>query len=360
MNTTIQVQANGGPYPVIIGSGLRHQIGTWLAAHGFSERALFIVTDNHVANLGYLDDVKAALTSAGLAFAAAVVPAGDASKSLTETEKLYRQMLTAGIRRSDVVVALGGGAVGDLAGFAAATYLRGIAFIQMPTTLLAHDSSVGGKVGVNLDAGKNLVGAFHQPKAVIYDTDCLATLPEREWQNGMAEVVKHGLIGNEALFYQLADNPVPSFPGPERASAMIAEAVRVKVAIVEQDEHESELRMVLNVGHTIGHAIERLSNYALGHGEAIAIGLVVEANIARRMGILSDRDETAIATALAKQGLPTTASGYQTDEMFRVLSVDKKHTGKTWTFALPTAIGEVRIVRDVPRDVVAAALDTCG
>ncbi len=360
MMHTFDVKTSTGQYSVLIGSGLRHEVGGWLCEHGFANRKVFVITDAHVADCGYLDDVRSSLAKASLASADTIVPAGDASKSLKQAEALYRQLLAAGMRRSDLIIALGGGVVGDLAGFAAATFLRGIAYVQMPTTLLAHDSSVGGKVGINLDEGKNLVGAFHPPKAVIYDTDCLISLPDREWRNGMAEVVKHGLIGNAALFDNLACTPVPAYPGADRAAAMIAEAVQVKIAIVEQDEHESDLRMVLNVGHTIGHAIEKLSNYALGHGEAIAIGITVEANIARRLGHLTAADEQRIVSTLAKQGLPTKVPAFETADVFRVLDVDKKHSGQGWTFALPFGIGDVRVVRSVPADVAAAALDSCG
>ncbi|OFW76430.1 MAG: 3-dehydroquinate synthase [Alicyclobacillus sp. RIFOXYA1_FULL_53_8] len=252
-------------------------------------------------------------------------------------------------------MALGGGVVGDLAGFVAATYLRGIRFIQMPTTLLAHDSSIGGKVGINLARGKNLVGAFHPPMAVLYDVSALHSLPPREWQNGMAEVIKHTIIGNPSLFERLEANPLPLFPGADAVEQWLAEAIQVKINVVEQDEFEQETRMWLNLGHTVGHAVEQVSHYRLGHGEAVAIGMRVEAEIAAARGWLSVTDKRRIIAVLDQHGLPIRPPEFLFDEIVDALQVDKKHTNAGWTFVLPKSIGEVAIARDVVRQELADA-----
>ncbi|GGJ07539.1 3-dehydroquinate synthase [Alicyclobacillus cellulosilyticus] len=356
MTTTLRVQSARRPYDVTIGPGLLDETGPMLLARGVDPTVkLFLVTDDEVARFGYAERVMDSCRQAGFAVAAAVVPAGDASKSFANAERLYQEMLRAGIRRSGVLLAVGGGMVGDLGGFVAATYQRGIRYVQVPTTLLAHDSSIGGKVAVNLPEAKNLVGAFHPPIAVIFDVTALSSLPAREWCGGMAEVIKHGLIGDPQLFADLEAAPVTSYPGPERAEALIARAAAVKVRIVEEDEHEAWRRMVLNVGHTVGHAVEQVSGYQIHHGEAVAIGLRVESEIAWGRGWLSADDKDRLIRVLAAHGLPVTVPQLPWDEVVAVLHHDKKHGDDHWTFALPRAVGDVVIVRDVRYEELAAA-----
>ena len=348
MSILLSISSEHGPYPLVVGHGLLESFGRELAQLGIpTHTRLFIVTDESVQAQGYLQTLLDACMQGGYTTATAVIPPGDASKSWTVAESLFQQMLDAGIRRHGIVIALGGGVVGDLAGFVAATYLRGIRFIQVPTTLLAHDSSIGGKVGINLNRGKNLVGAFHAPIGVLYDVESLQTLPSREWQNGMAEVIKHGIIGDAALFGSLELTPMPSYPGAKRAEQLIAQACSVKIRVIEQDETERGIRMWLNLGHTVGHAVESVSHYALGHGEAVSIGLSVEAHIAEARGLLTANDRQRITKLLRDHKLPVTPPNYPFSQIVDVLEVDKKHTDDGWTFVLPQGIGNVETVRDV-------------
>lgn len=359
MTTTLLVRSSSGTYPFVIGPDVLSAVPHYLQSVGVTPAsAVFVVADATVHGLGYTDQVQQALHAAGWQVTVAVVPAGDESKSLTMAESLYNRMLDAKVRRNGVLLAVGGGVVGDLGGFVAATYQRGITFVQVPTTLLAHDSSLGGKVGINLPRGKNLVGAFHQPAAVLYDVDVLASLPETQWQSGMAEVIKHGIIGRPSLFESLERTPMRTYPGAAVAERMIAEASSVKVDIVERDERESELRMFLNLGHTVGHAVEQCSHYLLGHGQAVAIGMRVEAELAVARGWLSETDRDRIVRILLNHGLPVTPPDYPLDEIIDVLAVDKKHAGVGWTFVLPRAIGDVTICQDVSRAEVESAWQT--
>ncbi|MCL6453825.1 MAG: 3-dehydroquinate synthase [Alicyclobacillus sp.] len=357
MTTTLHVQAAAGSYPFVVGDGLLEQAPSWLQDVGIRPGAqLFLITDDQVAAVGIPSRLKAACEAAGYIASIGVVRAGDASKSLATAEQLYQSLVGVGLRRDGVVVAVGGGMVGDLAGFVAATYQRGVRFVQVPTTLLAHDSSIGGKVGVNLAEGKNLVGAFYPPRLVLYDTSALATLPEREWRGGMAEVLKHGLIGDPALFQELTDQPVPAYPGPERTESLVARASAVKVAIVEQDEREQGPRMQLNLGHTVGHAIEQCSDYQIHHGEAVALGIVVEAELAAQRRMLSETMRDQITSTFCQHGLPVTLPDLEWSDVAAVMERDKKHrSGRGWTLALPRDVGDVVIVDDVTPDEVARA-----
>src|SRR5579875_3443694 len=270
----LTVNAKSGSYPVFVGPNeLAESPNRFREVGVQAESTIAIITDTNLFERGYAQTLSEALNRDGFRTVICTIKPGDESKSLASAEALYNQLLDAGVRRNGVVVALGGGVVGDLAGFVAATYQRGIRFIQMPTTLLAHDSALGGKVGVNLPQGKNLVGAFYPPKAVVFDTRALLSLPQRQWVNGMAEVIKHALIGDADLFATLEAQPLRQCPDAAVLEPILADAMQVKVNIVNADEHETGLRQVLNVGHTIGHAVEQCSDYELGHGEAIAIGL---------------------------------------------------------------------------------------
>ncbi|QQE76801.1 3-dehydroquinate synthase [Alicyclobacillus sp. SO9] len=349
MTTQLTVHSHSHSYPVVIGAGLRRNAGGWLRDLGVSKDAVvMVVTDTTVVSNGYLEPVLASCRAEGFAVHAHSIFPGDASKSLQTTEELYNVLLDAGLRRNGIIIALGGGVVGDLTGFVASTFLRGIPFVQMPTTLLAHDSSIGGKVGVNLERGKNLVGAFYPPLAVLYDTETLQTLPEAQWRAGMAEVIKHGIIGDPSLFERLEALPYASIPSASEVESLLSSAINVKRAVIEQDEQEKNLRMVLNIGHTVGHAIEQYSNYGLTHGEAVSIGLTIESRIAVNRGMLSTENFTRIRQTLMNHGLAVQAPNYPFDALAAILNFDKKHSSSgSWTFVLPEDIGKVTIVQDV-------------
>ncbi len=289
----------GGGYTIGIGPGILDQLGEQLGERGLTSR-IAVVTDLNVAKL-YAHQVVTALENAGFKPIVCKVPPGEASKNLEQLSLLYNSFLEGGLDRRSGVIALGGGVIGDLAGYAAATYMRGVALVQCPTTLLAMvDSSVGGKTGVDLPQGKNLVGAFKQPVLVAADTQTLASLPEREIRMGMAELIKHAVIDDPELFEALESADRPSSLSP----ALVARSANVKVRVVEADPFESGLREVLNLGHTVGHALEKCSGYALGHGEAVAIGLVAAARISEKMGMCSSDEPDRLESLLSRTGLP--------------------------------------------------------
>lgn len=345
---TLWVESRSGDYPVVVGDSLIRHIGQHLDdVHLGRDRRYVVITDHHVAAQDVSRELEASLAASGRMAHQVVIQAGDASKSLEVAKHVYDQLISFGMRRTDVILALGGGVVGDLAGFVAATFLRGVPFVQIPTTLLSHDSAIGGKVGVNLPQGKNLVGAFYPPKAVFFDTTALASLPRVQWTNGMAELIKHALIDNPELFENLERNPLTTYPGAAKLEPIIADAMQVKIDVVNSDERETGRRQVLNVGHTIGHAIEQRSHYALGHGEAVSIGLALESELAVRRGLLKQEDAVRIRRVLSVHGLPVLPPKDDYKEISRLIDVDKKHTKSHWTFALPVRIGDVQIVGDV-------------
>ncbi|QJC51873.1 3-dehydroquinate synthase [Paenibacillus albicereus] len=345
-------------YPIRIGSGLLARAGEQLLQAGLSVKSpLLVVSDDAVAPL-YLDGLLEQLRSSGFRAASCIVPAGEPSKSLARFEEIMTKALEHGLDRKSAIVALGGGVVGDLAGYAAASYMRGIRFVQMPTTILAHDSSVGGKVAVNHPMAKNIIGAFHQPSLVLYDLDTLKTLPRREVSSGLAEVVKHGLIRDATFVDWCIDNA-------ERLLALDAEALgyalykgcAVKADIVSSDETEQGVRAILNLGHTIGHALEAVAGYnELHHGEAISIGMIGSAMLGVQLGA---PQEVYLRTreALGKAGLPVSLpEHFDTDRIMEAMMHDKKFGEGKMVFIVPTAIGEVEIRQDIRqqwvRDIV--------
>ncbi|MCF6408228.1 3-dehydroquinate synthase [Pseudalkalibacillus salsuginis] len=269
---TIEVKTKSKQYPVHIGEGAISKLGHLIEESVPRCSSILIITDSNVAPL-YLQQVKMELKDYQVY--KWVIPAGESSKSLREYEKGITYALRCQLDRNALIIALGGGVVGDLAGFIASSYLRGIRFIQIPTTLLAHDSSVGGKVGINHSLGKNLIGAFHQPEAVLFDTNFLTTLPAREWRSGFAEIVKLGLI-RDAEFYEFLSSNIESLPVKEELlGKVIKRAIELKAEIVGMDEREAGIRAYLNLGHTLGHAIEAESRYqSISHGEAVMIGML--------------------------------------------------------------------------------------
>ena len=340
--------ARGGSYAVLIGEGLLDRLGPLLNGLGHWT-TVALVSDDVVGPL-YAGRVVASLESMGLKVARCSMPAGEVHKTLDTVSDLYNQFLTAGLDRSGLVLALGGGVVGDVVGFAAATYMRGLPLVQIPTTLLAMvDSSVGGKTGVDLPAGKNLVGAFKQPKLVAIDPLTLSTLPGADFRAGLAEVAKAGIIGSPELFARLED-------GLKDLSWIIREAVAVKVDVVEADPYERGRRVVLNLGHTFAHAFERLSHYQLRHGEAVAMGTVAAGRLAVDLGHCQPAVSQRISSLFDHLGLSITLPNYDPEAVWDAMTSDKKKQGKRLRFVLPLDIGQVEVFDDVSREAVLAVL----
>jgi shikimate kinase/3-dehydroquinate synthase len=353
----LPVAAPGGDYTILIGEELLDRLGLLLAGLDHWTAAA-LVSDDVVGPL-HADRAAAGLErgwgigrTSPAAIARCVMPAGEAHKTLTTVESLYGQFLAAGLDRGSLIVALGGGVVGDVAGFAAATYMRGLPLVQVPTTLLSMvDSSVGGKTGVDLPAGKNLVGAFKQPALVVIDPTLLVSLPAADFRAGLGEVVKAAVIGDPLLFERMET-------GQLDLAWLIRRAVAVKVAVVEEDPFEQGRRAVLNLGHTFGHAFEVLSDYRLRHGEAIAMGTVVAARLAVELGRCPADVAHRIVALLGHLSLPTAAPDYDPEAVWTAMTADKKKQGSRLRFVLPLDIGRVEVFDDVPREAVLAALES--
>jgi shikimate kinase/3-dehydroquinate synthase len=342
---------NGEGYTIAIGPGTFDRLGDMLRDRGLTSR-IAVVVDLNVAGL-YADQVVNALERAGFKPFICTVPPGEKSKNLEQLSSLYSSFLAGQLDRRGGVVALGGGVVGDLAGFAAATYMRGVPLIQCPTTLLAMvDSSVGGKTGVDLQQGKNLVGAFKQPILVAADTTALASLPDREIRMGMAELIKHTVIGDPELFEALERSDTTS----ALDATQIARSADVKVRVVESDPFESGPREVLNLGHTIGHAVEKCSGYAIGHGEAVSIGLVAAARISEQMGLCDASVADRLESLLCRTGLPVRHSA-DTNEIVDVMITDKKTVEGRVRFVLIKRIGLVEHGIEVRPDIISQVLE---
>lgn len=327
----IQVHT-GRPYCVTVGRNLLSSCGEAVRAVSKAGIAA-IVTDDNVAPL-YLQTVKDSLSAAGFAVFAFVIPHGEQSKCLQSLGSLYSFFAQSGLTRTDVVIALGGGVVGDLAGFAAATYLRGVSYVQIPTTLLAQvDSSVGGKTAVDIPEGKNLAGAFWQPSLVLCDVDTLKTLSPETFADGAAEVIKYGAIWDEALFLQLCDGALYT-----DTAQIIARCIDIKRELVEQDEYDNGARALLNFGHTLGHAIERESDFGVTHGSAVAIGMVLMTQAAEQNGLTAQGSSQRIADCLTRYNLPTRCD-YCLKTLFPHCLSDKKRSGGSITLVLLKEIG---------------------
>jgi len=356
---TVKVPLGDRSYSIKIGSGLLPKLGGDCRRLKLGTRCA-VVTDYIVGPL-YAKATLSSLRQAGFAPVEIRVPAGETAKSLKTIQTCYDQLAKHRIERSSFIVALGGGVVGDMAGFLAASYLRGIAFIQVPTTLLSQvDSSVGGKVGVNLKAGKNLVGAFYQPRLVLCDLDTLKTLPKRELHAGLAEVIKYGIIADARLFCQL-EHIMPDLLqlNTNAMAHIVARCCRIKARVVEQDERESGLRAILNYGHTIGHALEAISRYGRYlHGEAISIGQVAAAKISRDMLGLSQAQVDRIEALFTVASLPTSVhlAKPQLTKLFAAMRLDKKVSAGRVKFVLAQKIGQVQFGINVPKGTINAAL----
>jgi 3-dehydroquinate synthase len=352
---SVTVELGERSYPVEIGAGTIAGLGARVVAATGAKRAVVIT----VPPVGrrYAGRVLRSLRGAGLSAARIDVPDGDASKSLRQVERLYHELLRAGADRHTTLVALGGGMVGDLTGFAAATYLRGIPFVQAPTTLLAMvDASVGGKTGVNLREGKNLVGAFHQPRLVAIDVETLRTLPARERAAGLAEVVKKAVIWDAELFAALERDAEALLALDESALVpALTRAVEIKAEVVRRDERESGPRMLLNFGHTLAHAIEALAGYrGLLHGEAVAIGMVYAAERSEALGYAPLGTAARLEKLCRRLGLPTDPPGFTRSAYLAALRVDKKKQDSRIHYVVLEGVGSARTVPLLPSQVAAA------
>jgi 3-dehydroquinate synthase len=355
----VPVSLGDRSYTIKVGSGLLPLLGAECAALKLGQRCA-VITD---ANVGkhYAKAALKSLAAAGFEPFLITVPAGENSKRIAMVENCYDQLAAHRLERKSFIVALGGGVVGDLAGFVAATYLRGIPFVQVPTTLLAQvDSSVGGKTGVNLKAGKNLVGAFYQPRQVLCDLAAFKTLPKREYISGLAEVIKYGIIYDAKLFGQLERNlPKLLQRDPATLAAVVARCCEIKAEVVGQDETESGLRAILNFGHTIGHGIENSFGYGkFLHGEAIAIGQVAAAKLSQQILGLPANDAVRIEKLFVQAGLPVSIqlTVAQRKKLFAAMLLDKKVNGGEVKFVLAEKIGKVVWGQRVATDLINGVL----
>lgn len=345
---TLSVALAERSYPIQIGTGLLDQPG--LIVPFLARRKVAVVTNTTVAPL-FMERLAGALARAGVEVVRVVLPDGEARKDWTTLNTIFDALLEQGCGRDCTLIALGGGVIGDLTGFAAATYQRGVQHIQVPTTLLAQvDSSVGGKTAINHRLGKNMIGAFHQPRLVLADMETLKTLPERELRAGLAEVIKHGLI-RDAEFFNWLEANLDRLLGrdPEALGHAVLHSIAIKADIVGKDERESGVRQLLNFGHTFGHAIETGLGYgAWLHGEAVAAGMVMAADLSRRLGFLTEADLGRIRSLLQRAGLPTAAKGITPERMHRLMSVDKKAKEGRVHFVLLEKLGVASLRADVP------------
>jgi 3-dehydroquinate synthase len=356
--TIVNVGLGARAYDIVIGRNLLATLGARIAALRPGAKTA-IVTDETVAR-HHLAAAEAALQAAGIGSSRLVVPGGESSKSFSEFERVCEALIQQRIERSDLIVALGGGVVGDLAGFAAAAVRRGLDFVQVPTSLLAQvDSSVGGKTGINSAQGKNLIGAFHQPVLVLADTSVLDTLPPRQFRSGYAEVAKYGLLGDAGFFAWLEANWWDVFVGGPAREHAIAVSCRMKAAIVARDERETGERALLNLGHTFGHALEAATGFSerLHHGEGVALGMVLAFGFSARKGLIAPAEADRMVRHLAAVGLPTRLSDIpgalpDADRLMELIAQDKKVKRGKLTFILVRGIGQAFVAPDVdPQEV---------
>jgi len=352
--TVWQVKTPTGSYPVHLAAAGLDALGALVYEAGIRTMAI-VVSDKNVGPL-YSARAVESLQRWGLAAQAITLPAGEEHKTLATVASLYDRFAEMGLDRSGVVVALGGGVITDMVGFAAATYMRGVALVQVPTTLLGMvDASVGGKVAVDHPRGKNLIGAFVQPLLVLLDPLLLDTLPEIEYRAGLAEVIKHGIIGDPDLFAALESSDPPDL------GWVLRRQLQVKIDVVEEDPYEKGRRVVLNLGHTFAHAFEVLSDYRLHHGLAVSIGLAAAAHLAELRGLCSSETRQRILTVLERHRLPTRYDAHPPEAVYAAMALDKKRQGSRLRFILPRAIGEVVIDGDIPQSLVLEALErTCA
>ncbi len=357
----VPVKLGARSYRILVGPGVLAQAGAELARLKVGRRVA-LVTDAAILALHGAAVIQS-LAAAGFDVTTVLLPEGERAKTLEIAASTWERFLEAGLDRGSTVVALGGGAVGDLAGFAAATYMRGVNFVQMPTTLLAQvDASSGGKTAIDHPRAKNLIGAFYQPRLVLADTATLLTLPERELRSGLAEVIKHGVVLDAAYFDEVERDAAALIRRDSvTLERIVAGSCRLKGSVVERDEQEAELRHVLNYGHTIGHAIEAVTGYQrFAHGEAVSLGIAAEAGIAERLGVARPGVRERQVRLLEAVGLPVRSVGEAPERVVEALGRDKKAKDGRVLFVLAPEIGAFRLVFDVPRAVVLDALADLG
>ena len=352
----VRVRLSRDSYDIHIGASLLAQTGQLLKEIGFSDK-LAIITNPSLKKL-YASPLEQSLNGDGFQVAILEVPEGEEHKSLETAGRLYQQLTDFFAERTTPVLALGGGVIGDLAGFVAATYLRGVPLIQIPTTLLAQvDSSIGGKVAVNHGQLKNKIGAFYQPRLVISDTATLQSLTAADFADGLAEAIKHGVIRDEEYFTYIEGNldRIKALDGRALEKVVFGSA-RIKAAVVAKDERDFGLRNILNYGHTIGHAIESVSDFNMVHGQAVAIGMLVAARISNRMGLLESNEVDRLKALVERAGLPTEIPDLDAEDLVRSMRHDKKIVGGRIKFVLPRTIGEVFVTDDVNLSLVEQVL----
>ena len=356
---TIEVALKSGTYQILVENGILHRAGDFIRAAGLDGHAA-IITDANVS-LHYSEIVRNSLASTGFDTSIHLIPPGEPSKSMEQTEFLCRSLIEHRHDRSSFVVALGGGVVGDVAGFVASIFYRGIPCVQIPTTIVAQvDSSIGGKTGVNTPEGKNLIGTFHQPRLVLVDPNTLLTLPERVFHEGFAEAIKHAAI-RDAVHFAWLEAYVVAFMGLDLPAIeeAIAQSCTIKAAVVAADEREAGLRAILNFGHTVGHALEALTGYgALRHGEAVAIGMACAAALSIAVNDCPADDVRRLIALLERAGLPTPFSGLETAALLEQVRRDKKVEEQRLRLVLMDRIGQVSIAPDVAPDALAAAIES--
>lgn len=358
----INVALGDRSYSVFVEAGCLGRVGQWLAERGF--RNVHVVSQSGVWH-HHGAVLQRSLAEVGLWTgdnAVSIVPDGEDAKTWAVAGSVLDDLVRRGLERGDALIALGGGVVGDLGGFAAATYLRGIPFVQVPTTLLAQvDASVGGKTGVNHPLGKNLIGAFHQPAAVFADPEVLRTLPDAELRAGLAECVKHGVIAS-ADYLRFIEEQLPALLAHDSAAMteLLAESVRTKARVVAADERESGLRATLNFGHTVAHAIEATARFAWRHGEAVAVGIVVATDLSARLGLCEPALTERLAALLERAGLPVQLPAVPAAALLAAAGQDKKRRGGRLTWVLVRNLGDVVLRQDVPDELVLQALRAWG
>jgi 3-dehydroquinate synthase len=355
---TVPLNIPGASYDITIRPGLLREIGNLFSSLTRS-RTVAIVTDSIVGPL-YAHVIEESLRESSMTVILAHVPAGEDHKTFTSIESIYDQLLPARMDRQTPIIAVGGGVLGDMAGFAAATILRGVPFVQMPTTLLAMvDASVGGKTGINHHVGKNLIGAFHQPIAVLIDPEVLKTLPAAELKNGLAECIKHEIIRDADGFAKLEHSIDRAIKlDIEYLTELIAHNVAIKAKVVAADPFEKGERAHLNFGHTFGHAFEIVSNHSISHGEGVSLGMVAASRLANKMGMIDDASVKRIIQLIQKAGLPITGAPGDTSAVLKAMKYDKKVHGDKLRLILPEKIGHVVIRDDIPIDAVSDALQS--
>ena len=368
---TIRVELSANPYPIVIGAGAVQQLGEQVRAAGIKAGTKVLVVTNPVVEQQYGATALSSLKAAGFEASSLVIEAGEDQKTPATVALIHDAAFERRLERGSLIVALGGGVVGDMAGFAAASWLRGIAVVQVPTTLLAMvDAAIGGKTGVNHPGGKNLIGAFHQPRLVLIDPATLGTLPEREFRAGMAEVIKYGVIGDAELFADLeaaagrdatAGLASLSAVGPALLQTLLERSAAAKARVVAADEREGGLRAILNYGHTLGHVVEALCGYGTWlHGEAVAIGMVAAGELSLELGLWGASEQRRQRAVIAAAGLPQQWPALDPGAVLQCLQGDKKVRDGKVRFVLPTGLGSVQIRDDVTPEQVLAALQRCA